>query len=175
MYCHVLCCILVLVLRIIHTAVHSSTWKYTTVHDSTRMTLDKFFKCIDAPIVFSFVTLEFVCVDVFILTLSPNIVILWFVFVVYSKKCGVHYRIGQCDRLSARLHDNFRTETLIDLKFFVEFILINISVDFEGGPDPPKISWFWARNIIFFQGLMGTLVITYAGGYDFATKSFWQK
>ena len=45
------------------------------------MTYDKFLKSVHAQVVFSFVTLEFVCVDAFILTLSPNIAILWFVFV----------------------------------------------------------------------------------------------
>ena len=43
-------------------------------------------------------------------------------------------------RPAVRLHDNFRKETLIDLKFSAEFSRINISVEFEDGPDPSKIS-----------------------------------
>ena len=43
-------------------------------------------------------------------------------------------------RPAVRLHDNFRKETLIDLKFSAEFNRINISVEFEDGSDPSKIS-----------------------------------
>ena len=73
----------------------------------------------------------------------------YFVFFCVLKK-WVHPIIGQCVRPSDRLHDNFRTETPIDLKFSAEFNLINISVKFEDGPDPWRIlsmkhryfSWF---------------------------------
>ena len=65
---------------------------------------------------------------------------------VYSKT-SVEYTIESVSvagrpavRPSGRLHDNFRKETPIDLKFSAEFSRINISVEFEDGPDPSKIS-----------------------------------
>jgi len=57
---------------------------------------------------------------------------------VYSKR-SVEYTIESVS-VAGRLHDNFRKETLIDLKFSAEFSRINISVEFEDGPDPSKIS-----------------------------------
>jgi len=63
-------------------------------------------------------------------------------YFVYSKR-SVEYTIESVSvagRPSGRLHDNFRKETPIDLKFSAEFSRINISVEFEDGSDPSKIS-----------------------------------
>ena len=50
---------------------------------------------------------------------------------------------------SGRLHDNFLTESPIVMKFYTQFCLIYISVEFEDEPQRSSISWFTAQNITF--------------------------
>ena len=64
----------------------------------------------------------------------------FFSFCVLKKNEYTIKSVSVAARPAVRLHDNFRKETPIDLKFSAEFNRINISVEFEDGPDPSKIS-----------------------------------
>ena len=70
---------------------------------------------------------------------------------VYSKS-GYNTRIGQRVRLSGRLHDHFRKESQIVVKFSTQFSLINISVEFEDEPDWTSPSWVIAKILIVPYG-----------------------
>jgi len=67
---------------------------------------------------------------------------------VYSKS-EYTSRIGLYVRPSGRLHDNFRKESRIVMKFSTQFSLINISVKFEDEPDWTSPSWIIAKILIF--------------------------
>ena len=54
-------------------------------------------------------------------------------------------------RPSVRLHDNFRKESPIVMKFSTQFNLMNISVKFEDEKDPSRNGWVIEKIVIFDQ------------------------
>ena len=77
---------------------------------------------------------------------------------MYSKS-EYTTKIGQCVRPagrpsvrpSGRLHDNFRKESQIVMKFSTQFSLINVSVEFEYEKDPPRNGWVIEKIVIIDQ------------------------
>ena len=75
-------------------------------------------------------------------------------FLVYSKSeytTIIGQYVRPAVRPSSRLHDNFRKESQIVMKFSTQFSLINVSVEFEDDKDPSRNGWVIEKIVIIDQ------------------------